>query len=249
MMAENIQRSRLKIAPHRPACEVLKDGEWAGQRCFIIGGGPSLTGFDFERLRGRGRIIAINKAYLDVPFADICFFMDGSETRFYGLVQNGRLAPQCLERWNEFKGHKIFLNILGRKLDDVYSIRAAGRTGLSNSLRKGIYHGNNSGVGAIGLAVCLGANPIYLLGIDCKFSGSQSHYHGGYPGRMPEGVFKSFTRDFERINRFIRKTQFRVVNLNPTSALRCFSFSTIDKVLDNEISEPARLGQTETAGL
>ena len=249
MMAENIQSARLKIAPYRPAHEVLKDGEWAGQRCFIIGGGPSLTGFDFERLRGRGRIIAINKAYLDVPFADICFFMDGSTTTFYGLVQSGQLAPGCLEAWRNFAGQKVFLNLLGRKFNDVYSVRTAGPTGLSNSLRKGIYHGNNSGVGAVGLAVCLGANPVYLLGIDCKFQGGKSHYHGGYPGKMPESVFKSYTQNFERMNRFIRKTQFRVVNLNPESALRCFSFSTIDEVLGNEVSATARLDQAETAGL
>src|SRR3972149_821520 len=152
MLAE-VRASRERARnPHRPFWEVMPDGAWRGERCFIIGGGPSLAGFDFERLRGQGRIIAVNKAYLDAPFADILFFMDGSTTTFYGLVQNGRLAPGCLEKWNEFKGYKVFLNILGRKLDDVYSIRGAGRTGLSNSLRKGIYHGNNSGVGAIGLA-------------------------------------------------------------------------------------------------
>jgi hypothetical protein len=246
VMAENIQRTRLKINPHRPAYEILKDEEWAGQRCFIIGGGPSLAGFDFERLRGRGRIIAINKSYLDVPFADILFFMDGSKTTFYGLVHSGQLGPGCIEAWNNFAGHKVFLNLLGRKFDDVHSLRAAGRMGLSRSLRQGIYHGNNSGVGAVGLAVCLGANPIYLLGIDCKFSGGRSHYHSGYPGRMPERVFQSFITDFHRLNKFLARTSFRVVNLNPDSGVRCFPFSTIDEVLnDGKISEPTGMDQPE----
>ena len=251
MMEEERAAGRRIINPHRPFYEVMPDGSWRGERCFIIGGGPSLTGFAFERLRGQGRIIAINRAYLDVPFADVCFFMDGSRDTFYGLVQSGRLAPGCLEAWHAFQGYKVFLNIIGRKYDDVYSIRKAGRIGLSNSLRHGLYHGNNSGVGAIGLAVCLKANPIYLLGIDCKFSGGKSHYHGGYvTRRMPESIFKSFAREFERLQHLLARTSFKVINLNPASGVRCFPFSTIDKVLSNgKISEPAGMGQAEAAGL
>ena len=67
---------------------------------------------------------------------------------------------------------------------------------------------------------------------------------------MPESVFKSFTRDFERMNRFLRRTQFKVINLNPQSALRCFPFSTIDEVLGNgKISESIGMGEAETTGL
>ena len=61
--------------PGSRSWEILPDGSWSGRRCFIVGGGPSLKGFDFERLRGE-RVIAINKAFYDVPFADIVFAMD-----------------------------------------------------------------------------------------------------------------------------------------------------------------------------
>jgi len=237
MLAEIIESGKRKINPHLPFHEVMQDGAWAGERCFVIGGGPSLTGFDFERLRGKGRIIAINKAYIDVPFADIAFFMDGSSNTFYGLLKSGRFGQEALEKWNEFRGHKVFLNLMGRKFDDVYSIRSAGRTGLSNSIKKGIFHGNNSGVSAVGLAVCLGANPIYLLGIDCKFEGNKTHYHSGYPAKMPESVFKSFAHNFERMHRFLSRTRFRVVNLNPQSGVRCFPFLTFDEVLGNRKTE------------
>ena len=232
-ISEMREMMKCAISPHRPAHEILEDGAWRGERCFIIGGGPSLSGFDFERLRGKGRIIATNKSYLDVPFADILFFMDGSKTSFYGLVKSGRLASGCLEKWKAFQGHKVFLNIVGRKYDDVYSIRALGRVGLSMSLKKGLYHGNNSGAGALGLAICLRANPIYLLGIDGKFEGGKSHYHGGYPSKHPESVYKSFVGQFEKAGRLIAQKGFKVVNLNPGSAVRCFPFSTIEEVLGN----------------
>jgi hypothetical protein len=201
-----------------------------GERCFILGGGPSLEGFDFERLRGRGKIIAVNRAFEYAHFADILFFMDN---RFYQFVHDGKFGPEALAKWESFKGYKVFLNIMGRKHDDVYSVRSLGRVGVSNSLTKGIYHGNNSGVGALGLAICLKANPIYLLGFDFKFKNGKSHFHSGYKLPMHESTFKNFVRDFERVQRFLSRTQFQVVNLNPDSGLRSFPFSTIDEVLGN----------------
>lgn len=231
--AKNMEKEHLKLNPPRPLTEVLRDGEWRGERCFIIGGGPSLAGFDFGRLKGKGRIIAINKAYLDAPFADVLFFMDGSPYTFYGLVKRGSLGTEALEKWNEFKGVKVYLNLVGRRLEDVYSIRKAQGGGLSRSLRYGIYPGNNSGTAAVGLAICLGADPIYLLGIDCKFSGGRAHYHSGYPRTMHERIFVSFIGNFNRLNSMISGKGINVINLNPDSGVRCFPFSTIDKVLGN----------------
>lgn len=216
--------------PYKPLHEILGNGAWVGQRCFIIGGGPSLDGFDFEALRGQGRVITINLSFLKTPFADILYFMDN---RFYRLLYNGKFGSEALKKWQEFQGYRVFLNIMGRKYEDVYSVRSLGRIGLSNSLQSGIYHGNNSGVGAVGLAVCLKANPIYLLGIDCKFINKKTHHHSGYGFPMGEGIVKSFIADFERMNRFIKRTHFKVINLNPQSGLRCFPFSIVSEVLGN----------------
>jgi hypothetical protein len=242
LFAERKREEFRKLNPHRPFADFVADGAWADQQCFILGGGPSLEGFDFESLRGKGRIIAINRAYENAPFADILYFMDN---KFYQWVHKGELSPGCLEAWNSFPGYKVFLNIMGREFDDVYSIRSLGRVGLSNSIRKGLYHGNNSGVGAIGLAYCLKADPIYLLGIDCRIDErrKKSHYHSGYAKQFtPASAFQSFKGDFERLNRFLRQTTTSVINLNPHSALKCFPFSTIDEVLGNGIEIQASEG-------
>lgn len=216
---------RRQTTPHNPLHAALADGAWAGEPCFIIGGGPSLTGFDFERLRGKGRVIAINRAYEFCNFADVLFYMDN---RFYQLSHKD---PGRLALWHSFAGAKVFLNIMGRKYDDTYSVRTIGRIGLSNSIKTGIYHGNNSGVGAINLAYALRADPIYLLGFDCKFRGKQSHFHGGYGVSQHEGTTRSFVRDFERLNRFLVRTRARVFNLSPDSALKIFPFKSVDEVL------------------
>lgn len=228
------ESTKYKLSPYRPAHEVIRNGVWKNQKCFIVGGGPSLEGFDFNRLKGKGKIIAVNKSYLDVPFADVLYFMDGKSTSFYGLVKSGKLGEGSFEKWKEFQGFKFFLNIQGRKLDDVYSIKSLGRNGLSQDLKKGIYHGNNSGLGALMLAICLRANPIYLLGIDGKFLKGKSHYHGGYGARKhPETVYKSFVREFEKAAKMISRTNYKVINLNSNSAVKCFKFGNPEKVLND----------------
>jgi hypothetical protein len=228
IQAELKAMERRKIVPHRPAHEVLHDGSWRGERAFLIGGGPSLEGFDFERLRGKGRVIAINRAFEFAPFADVLFFMDN---RFYLRYHGKDLISN--EKWNAFPGVRVFLNLSGRKYDDVYSVRKLGKTGLSNSIRAGIYHGNNSGVGAINLAYALGASPIYLLGYDCKFNGKKSHFHSGYNILQHEGSVRSFAKEFDRLNRYLKRTSARVFNLNPHSGCKAFPFGNLEEVLDD----------------
>jgi len=222
--AEQRAMMRTKIAPHNPLAKVISDGAWHDEPCFIIAGGPSLTGFDFERLRGKGRIIAINRAFEFCGFADVLFFMDN---KFYKICHD---KPERLAKWRAFEGHKVFLNLMGRRYDDCYSVRSLGRNGLSGSVAKGLYHGNNSGIGALNLALCLRARPIYLLGYDMRFEGGRSHFHDGYGPRPHENVIRSFIRDFERMAKYMRG-KGHIVNLNPRSALRIFPFGDIDEVL------------------
>jgi hypothetical protein len=227
------ENQRRRVEPYKPAWEVLPDAAWAGQPAFLIGGGPSLIGFDFERLRGRGRIIAINRAVEFVPFADILFFMDW---KLY-LVYHNPLDPEKSRAWNEFKGLKIFLNLIGRKVEDCYSLRSLGRRGSSDSLKAGFYHGNNSGLGALQLAMALHARPIYLLGYDMKHSGGRSHFHSGYEAVQAERVVQHFINDFQAFSESPKSRNRGIVNLNPDSALRAFPFSTIDEVLNGPTGE------------
>jgi hypothetical protein len=225
-LAEHRADMRRTVEPHNPFYEVLADGAWRDEPCFIIGGGPSLIGFDFNRLRGRGHTIVINRAFEFAPFADILFFMDW---RFYRLCHDD---PGRYKLWQEFKGYKVFLNIMGRKLDDCNSVRSVGRNGRSTSIQGGLHHGNNSGVGALNLALCLKAKPIYLLGYDMRHENGQAHFHDGYGGVAQEKTALSFAREFVHIGRSLTDKS-GVINLNPRSMLKIFPFGNIDEVLGN----------------
>lgn len=206
---------------------VLKDGAWAGQRCFLVGGGPSLTGFDFSRLKGE-RVIAINRAFVECPFADILFFMDKS--RFYKWTMDGKFGDKAKQAFINFKGHKVFL-YMNHEIKDVLYIPRAGRAGVPVSLKDGIHHGTNSGYGALQIAICLQANPIYLLGYDMQHEISEegkeiANYHRAYPRQPPEKTTHSFIKGFNDLKEELddQGHPARIINLNPDSGLRCFEF-------------------------
>lgn len=222
--------------PDRPFYEVLPDGSWKGQRCFLIGGGPSLRGFDFERLRGE-RVIAINAAFKFCMFADILFFMD--RANFYMAMLKGRMNDGGIKKaWDEFSGYKVFLDLLqNRQIPGCHQLYANSsiESGLTFTMKKGLIHGNNSGHGALNLAFCLGANPIYLLGYDFYFVGpkkQRGHFHNVYKHELSENGFLAFIKHFQKSSKILRRAGVRVFNCNSKSRLRYFEFADIDEVLN-----------------
>ena len=220
----NLGRTYRQIpAPNQFMAGTLTDGEWADQPCFVIGGGESLKGFDFNRLWGAGRVIAINRAFESVPFADIVFFMDEP---YYRDILKGKFGPEVINKWRSFWGRKVFLNLSHYQMPaDIISVPSLGFFGPQRPIREGLYHGNNSGAGAIGLACALGANPIYLLGFDCQ----GAHFHDGYGGETGERIGKIFADSFEELARYT--ISHRIINLNSQSASRAFPFGDINKIL------------------
>jgi len=218
---------------HRLLSEVLPDGSWGGCPCVLVGGGPSLAGFEWERLTG-WRVIGVNRAFEKFD-PTIIFSMD---KRFVGWIEHGEYGQEALTAWRESKALKVcavmpsapgvpdyvYVVPLYRSYHQAHHV-------FTFTSAEGIGHGNNSGYGALNLAVCLKANPIYLLGYDMKHTNGKSHWHGGHPREQRESTVKSFTRDFVRASIPIKRAGFRVVNLNPDSGLKCFEFGKAEEVL------------------
>jgi hypothetical protein len=219
--------------------EAMRDGEWAGSRCFIIGGGPSLKDFDFELLRGE-KCIAINRAVESVPWAEIMFSIDVRLFNWYR--KNRRLMPQkALSAFDSFQGKKVwaidpfpaYADPLGWQ--GIFVIKFIGKHGFSRHLSNGIYCGGNSGYGALNLAAMLGANPICLLGFDMQNEpGGQANFHSGYPASSSDPVVRHWRENFEMIAPEYVHAGIDVINLNLNSRLRCFQFGVFEKGAINE---------------
>lgn len=129
---------------------------WSGT-VYILGGGPSAKGFDFSRLRGQ-RVIAINSAFEDAHFADVCYFMDCKWFQ-HNKAKLIHFAGLKVTVCNECKGISWVKWLNGHR---------GPRTGLSIDEPSKIRKGTNSGYGAIDLAAKLGGTRLILLFYDMR---------------------------------------------------------------------------------
>lgn len=216
--------------------KILPDGAWRDEPVFIVGGGPSLKEFDFNLLKDK-KVIGINRAYEKID-PTIIFGMD---TSFLKWVLEGRYGKESRQTFLNSSAIKVWLathpvNLPG----DIYIVRVArdyrhGLKAFTWSFKNGIGHGNNSGYASINLACCLGANPIYLLGFDMKFSPKGSHWHNGHIRKRPERVFKKFAGPLTDKAPAIKKHGFKVINLvvngPQDTGLKCFPIKKYNEVL------------------
>jgi hypothetical protein len=237
-----------------PLYRILPDNSWKGKRCFIVGGGPSLKGFDFDLLHNE-LTIGINRT-IEVFNPSIWF---SSDKRFIRWVESGMLGGALRKKFKSYThGLKCLVTRSENYPADILILRPSIENRLSSSMQNGIFSGRcdgcNSGLGALNLALCLGASPIYLLGFDMKGGpdGKQNWHHADYPQVESAGIYLQFIQAFEKIAKQANK-KARIVNLNPDSALRCFPFENIDKIIPSRANQFTRdiagcIIQTTTSG-
>ena len=160
--------------------------------CFVVGGGPSLNGFDFSSLNGFDTI-AINKAveYIQNPTyfitTDYSYFTKASlpidqiklKTQKSYFVANMSHDYMKLKRGQIVDTRRNFVYEDLYKYDGV--IQSYNKDKFSSTINE-FSHGENSGHCGIQLALLLGYKKIYLLGFDLNNTG-QSHFHQSYRDR------------------------------------------------------------------
>jgi hypothetical protein len=183
--------------------------------CYIVGGGPSLRGFDWTQLDGNF-VIAINRAYEKLPNADVVYFTDHDWytahklqlSKHIGRKVKGSIRPSPSNEYDEY------LLTTERGLQTI-----AGQ----------LSHGCNSTYAAVNLAaVHLGFTEIYLLGVDMQHNSiGNSHWHSGHNRVDPVSVYDRMMENFNRVTPILAELGVNVYNINTPeqSKLDCFPFS------------------------
>lgn len=193
---------------------------------FLVAGGPSLTGFDWERLRGK-YVIAVNRAFEVLPFAQVLYWTDW---RFFSWYTKPILAHRARRKITGLRNADREHNY-GPHLGQIEVWRITGPQGIDRAAGC-LRHGNNAGFAAINLSVHLGAHRIYLLGYDMKATNvGPAHWHDGYPIPTPVRAYANMIGYYPSLVEPLRHMGIEVVNLNPESALECFPKRNIDEVL------------------
>lgn len=193
---------------------------WAGETAFILGGGPSLRGFNVERIRGRGRVIGVNEAGLTLaPWCDVLFWAD--------------------KRWLGWNHDRLHLHTgqwkVTRKRPHVpvpFDVRVLRFLPRRLSHWPDAVGGWCGGSSALNLAYLLGARRIVLLGFDMHDVPVERWQEGNWHDRHRDPPLKDqraskFIPTLEAMAPELERAGVEVVNVNRESALRCFRFADL----------------------
>ena len=215
---------------------------WPDSKVFIIGGGPSLKGFDFSLLQGR-RVIGCNDAYklgfpqfFDIPdLVDICYWGDWgwwnihwNEMVKYPKATNEREHPGLIA----FPGLRV--NCAERYIDAV-GVRCLRRDQrkLCTGDKVGWFH--NTGASAINFAILLGAVEIVLLGFDMTVDEDGKHnWHHNLKDQANLVRIERHKRAFHNELAPQLKKKYpdvKIWNTNKDSGINCFPKVAIKDVL------------------
>lgn len=227
-----------KVAPSTPHKLNKPDIDPApyDHACYIVGGGPSLTKFNWSNLDGKF-VIAINRAYEVLPNAQILYFTD---TDYWQIHKNKML---------KHKGMKYRGRIAKRpdiKDEGVVELQLQQKpAGWSDTFGE-LYHGSNSGYACIQVAAQLGFTTIYLLGFDMQHAGKYvrnaknnlgvTHWHNGHRRTDPPSAYNMMLRNYKVLAEQVTKRKLNVINVNTPqkTALKHFPIKSVEEVFHKE---------------
>ena len=193
---------------------------WDDKPVAVIGGGPSLLGFDFERLRG-AHVLAVKRKVFEIPWADAGFGVNmeryiewrdrlaGVQSRVYWAVPEDQIGGIAYPSKN--------ITLL-KRLDGL---------GVSENPSE-IYGGGTSTFGALQVCIHKRAKEIVLFGFDYD-----GNYDGGFLNfgekqrAQSAGHWAEWAEHFSIYVPHLRSRGVSIVNACPTSAIRCFQKVTL----------------------
>jgi hypothetical protein len=191
----------------------------------IVGNGPSLRGFDYERLRGM-HVLAVKAAMFNIPWADAGFGLD---------------IPRYLE-WrdmlNAVRTMPVYWAVPKIKqlgppphAPCVRFLRRVDLSDLSDELTV-ICSGGTSGFGALNLAWLKRAKRIVLLGYDYNGDAGSADTRAYMNRReQPTDRWVQWAKNFSKVRRRLDLAGVTVINAAPESRITAFPRMQIDAAL------------------
>ena len=204
----------------------IKEPFWDDKPVAIVGGGTSLIGFDFERLRG-AHVLAVKGSIFDIPWADAGFGLD---------------MPRYMD-WRDKLANvqaRVYWAVPVDQIDktgpppsdNVTFLRRLNGEGVSDDPGE-IYGGGTSGFGALQIALHKRAKEIVLFGFDYDPGTAVTHTVDGTPFRHNDQHYirkmhqsaanwLEWSKHFEIYLPYMMERNVRVQNACPTSYITAF---------------------------
>jgi hypothetical protein len=215
--------------------------------CYVVAGGNSLKGFDFSLLENKITFVS-NKSIFDVPNPN--YFITTDYTFFNHLKKEN-----LYEKWKRINAIKFFvancisdqIQIVDDMITDVkfnliYDLSDVNKIIICKSAKDIGYSfnnfnsGYNSGFSSFQLALLMGYNPIYLLGMDMNTDDGRTHYHGGYNRsveKMEQNLNNYCSHFMFVLDKLkIERPELKVISCSPISKLNdVIPYQPIEEVI------------------
>lgn len=192
--------------------------EWHGERCFILGGGPSLDPEILPRLKGKGRILATNAAAFYTNDADAILWSDQ------------RFLKWNIERLKSVNAkHMIASNPMFEFDSDgleIKRVRREPKMGLSKNPK--FLRGLCSGARAINAAFLFGVKEIILIGFDMKKISGKNNFHDMHKVQPNSRNYDNFIKHFPPMAKELAAHGVAVHNTARGSRLDCFPKTNLE---------------------
>jgi hypothetical protein len=199
------------------------------KKVYVVGGGPSLRAFNWKLLDDQ-EVIAVNAAIYELPWAKYFVTVDYSYMLKMRAKQKFFIATESTKVFVCGMHHSYLREHRGAVTDTrsrrPYDLRLFQMIIKSHTAYgcgftfKDFRSGENSGYCGLQLAVLLGYDEIYLLGMDFIVT-KQTHFHDYYTNQLHfERKLSMYQRSFEMGIADIRKqTGIQVVSCSSISSL------------------------------
>ena len=177
-------------------------------KCFCIGCGSSIKGFDFSRLKGH-RTIGTNRILIDFPEVEYLVFLDRV---FFDMYQK------------EIEAYKGHIYTMQRAIPKGYSRGNISIIDTKLRVQAGSLAGGLSGLTALNIA-CQMYSEIYLLGYDMY----PGHYYSDEPDLYSPERAEKYNDRFSQLKDLFPAV--KIYNCNPQSAITCFDYVDIENVI------------------
>lgn len=189
--------------------------DWSGERCIIIGSGPSADGVALDCAAAVAKAIAINNSWRLAPWADVLYACDADWWRVhdgapeFGGLRVGQPSEETLKRGIS----TVTVRQKPRAVEDDILLDPGTIAG-----------GGGSGFQALNLAVQFGCRDIALVGLDATLAHG-THWHGDHgPGlKNPlEETAAIWRAAMDRAGPALSRMGVAVVNCSPVSVITAF---------------------------
>jgi hypothetical protein len=193
---------------------------WKGEEAFIIGGGPSLRGFDWSLLIDE-HTVGCNNAFRLGP--EVCKIVVFCDKKFI-LGEQGRPREGFYDMLSVFPNSVITNDTQLRYRPEKWILWMQRRpVGLHHDA---LGYNANTGAAAINVAILLGATTIYLLGFDMHLDPQRRpNWHDHQIDKPSEEVYVRMLAAFGHVSKDLRQKfpGYTVINVTDDSDLQIFS--------------------------